>query len=167
MAARICCSICLGKSLSKSMDTALYPPPDQSGLPLEARSGLIVFDGVCVLCNGFVQFVLRHDKAAQFRFLIAQSEKGEALYAEMGLKHGDYDTNLVFIDGRLFVKLDAFLAVMNRLSWPWRLVWPLKYLPRRVKDWIYDRIARNRYRLFGKRESCMAPEASVKARFVE
>ncbi len=142
-------------------DLSFYP----SDLLPEPTAGLIVFDGVCVLCNGFVQFVLRHDKAARFKFLTAQSDRGEAIYARFGLKHGDYDTNLVFADGQLFQKLDAFLAVMGRLGWPWRLVTPLKYLPLPVKDWLYNRVARNRYQLFGKRETCMVPDASVRLRF--
>lgn len=128
---------------------------------------LIVFDGVCVLCNGFVQFVLRHDRRRDFKFLIAQSVRGEALYARLGLKHGDYDTNLVFIDGKLFEKLDAFLAVMQRLGWPWRMLLPLKYLPLAVKNWLYDRIARNRYRLFGKYDTCIVPDARIKSRFLD
>jgi predicted DCC family thiol-disulfide oxidoreductase YuxK len=134
------------------------------GLP---APNLIVFDGVCVLCNGFVQFVLRNDKDQTFKFLIAQSTQGEALYARLGLKHGDYDTNLVFIHGQLFEKLDAFLAVMKQLGWPWRLVLPLKYLPLPIKNWLYDRIARNRYWLFGKRDVCMVPDVSIKSRFLD
>ena len=133
----------------------------------DATSDFIVFDGVCVLCNGFVQFVLRNDKAKHFIFVTAQSDRGEALYARLGLKNGDSDTNLVFVDGQLFERLDAFLAVMNRLGWPWRIVTPLKYLPLPVKDWLYNRVARNRYQLFGKRESCMVPDASVRLRFLD
>jgi predicted DCC family thiol-disulfide oxidoreductase YuxK len=128
---------------------------------------LIVFDGVCVLCNGFVQFVLRHDRRKGFMFLAAQSVKGEALYAQLGLKHGDYDTNLVFIGGKLFEKLDAFLAVMRQLGWPWRVVYPLKYLPLSLKNWLYDRIARNRYRLFGRYETCIVPDAGIRSRFLD
>ncbi len=153
------------------MDIVVAPSPDRpdllATLLADRNSGLIVFDGVCVLCNGFVQFVLRYDKAAHFKFLTAQSERGEALYAQLGLKHGDYDTNLVFLDGKLYQKLDAFLAVMQQLGWPWRVFMPVKYLPQQVKDWLYDRIARNRYQLFGKRERCMVPDPSVKLRFLD
>jgi predicted DCC family thiol-disulfide oxidoreductase YuxK len=130
-------------------------------------NNLIVFDGVCVLCNGFVKFVLRNDKTQTFQFLTAQSSQGEALYARLGLKHDDYDTNLVFIDGQLFEKLDAFLAVMRALGWPWRAVAPLKYLPTPVKNWLYNRVARNRYWLFGKRDECMVPDLSVRSRFLD
>lgn len=128
---------------------------------------LIVFDGVCVLCNGFVQFVLRYDRQQHFKFLIAQSEKGEALYARLGLKHGDYDTNLVFIDGNLFEKFDAFLAVLQQLGWPWSLILPLKYLPLSLKNWLYDRIARNRYSLFGRYDACIVPDPGIISRFLD
>jgi predicted DCC family thiol-disulfide oxidoreductase YuxK len=127
---------------------------------------LIVFDGVCVLCNGFVQFVLRFDKTQKFQFLTAQSTQGEALYARLGLKHGDYDTNLVFIDGQLYEKLDALLAVLGQLGWPWRVLVPLKFMPLPLKNWLYDRIARNRYWLFGRRDVCMVPSSAVRARFL-
>jgi predicted DCC family thiol-disulfide oxidoreductase YuxK len=164
-----CRSNCLVMGVFGLMETAVIPPLTSypSDLLADAASGLIVFDGVCVLCNGFVQFVLRHDKAAHFKFLTAQSDRGEALYAQLGLKHGDYDTNLVFLDGQLFQNLDAFLAVMDRLGRPWRAAMPLKHLPLPVKDWLYNRVARNRYQLFGKRARCMVPDASVRARFLD
>ncbi len=120
-----------------------------------------------MLCNGFVQFVLRHDRLQEFKFLTAQSAKGEALYERFGLKHGDYDTNLVFIEGKLFEKLDAFLAVMWRLGWPWRVVFPLKYLPLPLKNWLYDRIACNRYQLFGRYDACIVPDVGIKSRLLD
>lgn len=127
---------------------------------------LIVFDGVCVLCNGFVQFILRRDTAGRFQFMTAQSKTGEALYARMGKKSGDYETYFFIADGKVYQKFDAFLAVMERMGWPWRVVMPLGYLPLPVKDWLYDRLARNRYRLFGKRDHCMVPDVDVRSRFV-
>ena len=136
------------------------PPPGLSG-------DIIVFDGLCVLCNGFVQFIIARDKAARFRFMTAQSKTGEALYARMGRKSGDYETYFFICDGRVHQKFDAFLAVMERMGWPWRLFAPLRIIPLPAKDWLYDRLARNRYCLFGKRESCMVPDAIVKARFLE
>jgi predicted DCC family thiol-disulfide oxidoreductase YuxK len=135
---------------------------------LAAVSGdLIVFDGVCVLCNGFVQFIIRRDRAGRFQFMMAQSKTGAALYARMGKTSGDYETYFFIADGKVYQKFDAFLAVMERMGWPWRVFMPLKILPLPLKDWLYDRLARNRYWLFGKRDQCMVPDAGVKARFVE
>lgn len=128
---------------------------------------VIVFDGVCVLCSGFMRFVLKHDRSQRYRFVIAQSPLGEALYAATGLKSGDYDTNLVFREGKLHQKLNAFIAVMGDVGWPWRAAILLKPLPEPVKNWLYDRIARNRYRIFGRTETCLVPDAAVKARFLD
>lgn len=127
---------------------------------------VIVFDGVCVLCSGFMRFVVAHDPDRRFSFVVAQSPLGEALYAHHGLKHDDYDTNLVFLDGVLHQKLDAFLAVMDRLGWPWRAFGVLRLLPCRARSWLYDRIARNRYAWFGRRSCCLVPDAALRARFI-
>lgn len=143
----------------------MTPAPDIH--PAIARRDVIVFDCHCVLCSGFARFVDRHDTPARFAFVIAQSALGEALYAHYGLKCSDYETNLVFLDGRLFRKLDALGAVMGRLGWPWRLLAALRMLPLPVQDWLYDRIARNRYRLFGRYDQCMVPDPGMKARFID
>jgi predicted DCC family thiol-disulfide oxidoreductase YuxK len=135
---------------------------------LEGVTGdLIVFDGVCVLCNGFVGFLIKRDQAGRFKFMAAQSKTGEALYARLGKKSGDYETYFFIADGVVYEKFDAVLEVMDRMDWPWRLVKPLRFLPLGLKNWLYDRIARNRYQLFGKRDQCMVPDAGVRARFVE
>ena len=127
---------------------------------------LIVFDGTCVLCSGFFAFVLRHDRAAAFDFAVAQSDLGEALYAYYGLKEADYETNLVILDGKLLAELDAFAAVMREIGGPWRLLAAGAWLPRRVKSWLYARIARNRFALLGRRETCYMPTPEVRARFL-
>jgi predicted DCC family thiol-disulfide oxidoreductase YuxK len=135
---------------------------------LEGMNGdLIVFDGVCVLCNGFVRFLIKRDKAGRFKFMTAQSKTGEALYARLGKKCGDYETYFFIADGVVYEKFDAVLEVMARMGWPWRAVKPLRLLPLGLKNWLYDRLARNRYELFGKRDQCMVPDASVSALFEE
>lgn len=127
---------------------------------------VIVFDGVCVLCSGFLKFMLRFDRKSNFHFIIAQSELGEALYAQLGLKSTDYDTNIVITGGQLHTKLDAFVAAMMQLGGVWRLAAIVKILPRAVSDWLYDRIARNRYAMFGRTDACMIPTPEIKARFL-
>lgn len=128
---------------------------------------VIVFDGVCVFCSGFMQFIHKRDRQGRFAFVLAQSELGEALYEYTGMKAGDYETNLVFIDGVLYHKLDTFCAVMGAVGWPWRGLAVLRFLPGGVKDWLYDRVARNRYALFGKYPVCMVPDERLKARFID
>jgi len=128
---------------------------------------IIVFDGECVLCSAFFKFVLKHDQENQFHFATAQSEFGEALYEYFGLKGDDYDTNLVLVEGQLFERMHAFFKVMDVVGYPWKGLTVFSVLPNRFLDWAYYRIARNRYALFGRRDTCLVPDASVKARFID
>lgn len=132
-----------------------------------STSHIMVFDGHCVLCSGVFRFIVKHDKHEQFKFVIAQSEQGEALYAATGRKSGDFDTNLVFIDGRMYERLDAFAAVMKELGGIWTPFSWVRVLPEFLKSFIYFCVARNRYRLFGRTDECMVPTASLKARFID
>jgi predicted DCC family thiol-disulfide oxidoreductase YuxK len=145
------------------------PEPNRSASPsqaYDARQPLIVFDGVCVFCSGFVQLILRLDREKRFRFATAQSPLGEALFRRHGLRTDDYDSNLAIIEGAAFTKLDSFVAVMAALGRPWRAVKVLLILPRPLRDWLYDRVARNRYALFGRRDSCEIPSAELRERLI-
>ena len=137
-------------------------PPE----PFDARHPLIVFDGVCVLCSGFVRMVVRLDRQSRFRFATAQSPFGQALFSKHGLRTDSYETNLVLVDGVAFTRLDSFVAVMSELGWPWRTASVLLLLPRPLRDWLYDRIAKNRYALFGRKDSCEVPSAEMRERFL-
>jgi len=136
-------------------------------LALIKDKNIIVFDGECVLCSGFFKFVLKHDHQKRFDFVIAQSNLGEALYAQYELKAEDYDTNLVILNGELHERLYGFFEVMKLLGMPWKLVAGFSFLPNWFLDWAYYRIARNRYTLFGRRDTCLIPDPAVKARFVD
>lgn len=131
------------------------------------RKPLIVFDGICHLCTGFVQFVIRWDREALFQFLPAQSPRGEALYARLGLKSGDWDSNLLVLEGRVYTELDAFIEIARRFGGLWRLMPILYVIPRPLRDWLYLRIARNRYAWFGKRDACYLPTAALASRFLD
>ena len=126
----------------------------------------IIFDGVCVLCNGWVKFVLRFDRQENFSFVIAQSDLGEQIYKELGLKSDDYDTFVIVRNGKMYTKLDGVFALTSTIGWPWKIVSIGRILPKGFKDWIYDRVAKNRYALFGKKDTCMMPTPDVKARFI-
>jgi len=130
-------------------------------------TNLVVFDGECVLCSAFFAFILRFDHRKAFSFAIAQSEFGENLYTRLGLKSDDYDTHIVIIDGRLYERLNGFFEVMRTLGFPWSILTLFSVLPDSILDWVYYKIARNRYRLFGKRGACMVPNAEVKSRFID
>ena len=128
---------------------------------------VIVFDGVCVMCSGFAQFVARRDTDRKFRFIAAQSPLGVALYRHFGLDPVNYETNLLIANGRLSVKMAAVLGIVTALGGCWRLVGVFGWLPAGLSDRIYEAIARNRYRLFGRRDRCIRPDASWSDRVIE
>ena len=126
--------------------------------------GVILFDGVCILCSGWVQFVVARDPAARFRFLAIQSPAGQAMAARLGIDAEDPETNALVWRGQAWFKADAALLVLGSLRW-WRWVWCGFLLPRPFRNWLYDRVARNRYRLFGRRDSCMMPDTALQRHF--
>ncbi len=108
------------------------------------RQPIIVFDGNCALCSGGIKFVLRHDKASRFNFIIAQSQLGEALYAHYGLKSEDYETNMLLDKGRVRIKSDGLLAMFTILGWLWKVLNIARILPNSWRDKAYAHIAENR-----------------------
>lgn len=125
----------------------------------------MVFDGVCVLCNGGVRFVLKREKRPNFVFATVQSPLGQRVLSALGQPRDGSASMVVIDEGRYFLKSDAVVQTARALKAPWS--WPalVRVLPRWLRDWIYDRIARNRYSLFGRYDSCMVPDAELKARF--
>ncbi|MGE3700443.1 MAG: thiol-disulfide oxidoreductase DCC family protein [Hyphomicrobiaceae bacterium] len=128
---------------------------------------LVVFDGVCVLCTGFARFILKRDARFAFRLTTAQSALGQALYRHYGLDPDTFESNLVLADGRAYAKLDTVAAVGTRLGGPWRALALARLVPRALGDRLYDLVARNRYRLFGRTESCMLPPPQWRDRFID
>ncbi|RZH68566.1 thiol-disulfide oxidoreductase DCC family protein [Natrinema altunense] len=130
---------------------------------------IILFDGVCNLCNGFVQFVLPRDTEGQFRFASLQSDVGTELLAEHDLPTDDLES-VVLIEGEdCYVKSDAVIRIARLLGGPYALLGPFRFLPQRLRDWGYDFVAARRYRWFGKKDQCTMPPADVDAgaRFLE
>ena len=134
--------------------------------PPHEPDGLMLFDGVCNLCHGAVQAVLAIDREGAIRFTPLQSPYGQALAARHGLNPESPDS-FVFLDqGRALTKTAAVAAILRRASRPWRWLAIIDHLPRGLTDRIYDAIARNRYRLFGRREHCLVPTEEQRARFI-
>ena len=127
----------------------------------------IVFDGTCILCNRFMKFILRFDRQQNFKFLTAQSGNGQVLYKHHDLDPTDFDTFLVFVDGKLHDRLDGVLAIYAKLGWPWKIACAAHILPRPIKNWLYARVAKNRYAIFGQYDECMMPTPDIKARFLD
>jgi predicted DCC family thiol-disulfide oxidoreductase YuxK len=127
---------------------------------------VLIFDGVCNICSFGVRVVLRHDRAGVFDFAFAQGPVGGALKRRHGLSPS-LDTVTVVDGDTVHVKSDAALYVAERLPYPWRLLHILRVLPRSWRDRLYDIVARNRYRWFGKRAACLAPPPEAAARFLD
>lgn len=128
---------------------------------------IVVFDGQCLLCNGWVQFLLRHDRRGRFRFASIQGEAGGRMLADAGLRVEGLQT-LLLVDGdRSWQHTDAILRVLHGLGWPWRLAWVAWLIPRPLRDGLYRWLARNRYRWFGRSAQCMVPDPQVAARFLD
>jgi len=128
---------------------------------------VLLFDGHCNLCNGAIQFVIRHDPEGVFSFAPLQSGAGERLRARADVTT-DADDSVVLIEGSdAYVKSAAVLRVARRLGLPWSLAWPLRVVPRGLRDAVYDFVAAHRYQVFGRREECMVPSPDVSDRFLD
>ena len=128
---------------------------------------VLLFDGVCNLCNGAVAFVIRRDPRARLRFAPLQSPAADALLASLGVARDRLPDSFVLVeDGRVHVRSTAALRVARRLRFPWPLLAVFLLVPRWLRDPVYDLVARNRYRWFGRREACMVPTAELRARFL-
>jgi predicted DCC family thiol-disulfide oxidoreductase YuxK len=128
---------------------------------------IVVFDAKCLLCNGWVQFLLKHDRNGVFQFASIQGVTGQTLLANAGLRVEGLQT-LLLVDGlNTWQHTSAIFRVLNGLGWPWRAAWLGWLVPAPVRDGLYRWIARNRYRLFGRSDSCLLPPADFKARFLD
>lgn len=128
---------------------------------------VIVFDGTCVLCNGWVRFLLRRDRRARFRFAAMQTPPGRALLAGHGLDPDD-PASFLLVDGAgAWTDTDAIARVLSDLGPPWRIAaHALRAVPKRVRDPLYRFVARHRYRLFGRHDRCVLPSPAEAARFL-
>jgi predicted DCC family thiol-disulfide oxidoreductase YuxK len=127
---------------------------------------ILLFDGVCNLCDGLVQFIIRHDKKEQFTFASLQSAAGRDLLRRFELPNDL--SSFVYIRGeRAYRRSAAVLLVLKDLGGLWQLAYACRLVPRFIRDWVYDLIARNRYRLWGKKDSCMLPAPRLKQRFLD
>ena len=127
---------------------------------------VILFDGVCVFCSRWVRFIVARDVSARFRFTPIQSAYGTRLAQAFGIDPADPDTNAVVHGGEVFFKSDAALTVLSLLP-GWRWVRMLFVVPAPLRNAVYNLVARNRYRIFGKYDACFVPDANLKTRIIE
>lgn len=133
---------------------------------MAAAPPIVLFDGVCNLCNGSVQFLLKRDREARFRFAALQSDTGRSLLAEHGLDPNALSSVVLIEDGKIWQESSAALRIARYLPGAWKLLRVFAAVPRPLRDAVYRWIARNRYRWFGKTETCWLPTPELKARFL-
>jgi predicted DCC family thiol-disulfide oxidoreductase YuxK len=127
---------------------------------------IILFDGVCNLCNASVQFVIARDPRARFRFGALQSEAAAACLQRLCVQGALTDSVVLIENDRIYTRSTAALRIARGLRFPWPVAFLLIAVPRPLRDWVYDFVARRRYRWFGKRDACMVPTPALRDRFL-
>jgi predicted DCC family thiol-disulfide oxidoreductase YuxK len=127
---------------------------------------IILFDGVCNFCDSSVQFIIKRDPKGYYKFAPLQGETGRKLLKEFNLKE-NLDSIVYIENDRYYKKSAAALKICMNLEGAWRLFVLLKILPTPIRDFFYDIIAKNRYKWFGKKDSCMIPSPEIRSRFLE
>jgi predicted DCC family thiol-disulfide oxidoreductase YuxK len=128
---------------------------------------IVLFDGICNLCNASVRFISRHDKDNKIQFASLQSEKAKELLKNVAFNNENLNSIVFIADQKIFLKSDAAIEIAKLLNGFPRYLQYFRIIPRFIRDIVYDLIARNRYRLFGKRDACMMPSAPLDKRFIE
>jgi predicted DCC family thiol-disulfide oxidoreductase YuxK len=132
---------------------------------MKEQNPIILFDGVCNLCNGTVDFLLKHDRKKQFRFASIQSETAQLLFRKFQIPP-ETDSVILIKSNKVYFESDAAIEIAGMLSFPWKLVVVFRIIPKKMRDNIYRRIAKNRYRWFGKRDICRIPAPSENDFFI-
>ena len=127
---------------------------------------LVLFDGVCNLCSSAVQFIIEHDAEGKIMFCSLQSERGQAILQHLGMNVADFDTFIFVENGTANVRSTGALKVMAHFGGWWRFWSVFQYVPRLIRDFFYNIVARNRYRWFGKKDECWLPTPELKKRFL-
>lgn len=128
---------------------------------------IILFDGVCNLCNGLVKFIIRHDPEGKICFAPLQFSFGKEFLDRHNLNPGDMNSVIYISGDRFYLRSAAILKILKDLGRGWRLLYGFIIVPRFIRDAAYDLVARYRYRIFGKKESCMVPSPEIRERFLE
>lgn len=137
----------------------------QDSLPQNKK--IILFDGVCNLCNSTVQFIIKNDKKDIFRFVALQSELGKEICEYIGIDQNKIDSIVLYNPSvAYYYKSSAVLEIASDLGGTYSLLTAFKILPEKLRNFIYDYIAKNRYKWYGKKESCMIPTPELKTKFL-
>jgi len=134
---------------------------------LSHKHPIIFYDGVCILCDKFIQFVHRNDQSDLFRFATLQDEAGQLIKSELNLVSEEKDETVILLyEGKTSIYSDVSIKVFRLLGWPYKIIAIFSIIPRKIRDAIYVFIARNRYKWFGKSEQCMIPTGTLKEKLL-
>lgn len=137
-----------------------------SNLQLMYKHPIILFDGICNLCNNSVQYVIKHDPNSVFRFASIQSDPGQNLLKQFNLQANNLNSFILIMGNKVYTRSTAALTVAKKLTGPIKLLYGFMIIPPFIRNVIYDLIAKNRYRWFGKKDSCMIPTTTLQWRFL-
>jgi len=127
---------------------------------------VILFDGVCNFCNAGINFIIRQDKKKIFRFAALQSDAGQNILKQYNLSTENFESFMLIDAGKVYHKSTAGLRVYGKLPWYWKWTQIFWIAPKFIRDAVYDFLARNRYKWFGKKDECMVPTPEIKNRFL-
>ncbi len=128
---------------------------------------IILFDGLCNLCDSLVQFVIKHDQQDQFRFVAIQSELGQKILLHIGIHNKHIDTVVLYIPGKAYyTKSNAAIQIAKSLGGFFHLGTVFRILPTPLRNWVYDFVAAKRYKWYGKKEVCMLPTPELASKFL-
>ena len=127
---------------------------------------IVLFDGVCNLCNGLVLFIIKRDRARKFKFASLQSETGQQRLKEFNRAKNEFESFVLIQGDQYFLKSTGVLKMLKELGGFWKLFYVFILIPRPLRDFLYDTIAKSRYKIFGKRNACMIPTPELKERFI-
>lgn len=154
--------------MAEGLDKTRYSYRSDPTVPDFDDSGPVtVMDGNCAVCSTGARLIARFDRRGEFRICRLQTELGQALLAHYGMDPEDPESWLYLEDGQAHRSLDAIIRAGRRMGGPGWLLQPLRLLPRSVRDWLYVKLARNRYRLFGRSDMCALPDEGLRARLME
>lgn len=133
--------------------------------PTANNKGILVFDGYCNLCSRLVHFIMKHDKKDLFRFAALQSEKTKELYKQFGIPMGYSDSVVLVLNNKFYTKSDAVFEISKHLGGLWPTLSIFRFIPRFIRDYFYDVIAKYRYKWFGMKKECFVPSENQKHKF--
>ena len=134
---------------------------------MNSSNSVILFDGVCNLCNHSVQFIIKRDKKNQLLFASLQGKTGQEILKKFNLPANDFNSFILLEGDKIYARSTAALRIAKKLGGGWKLLYGFMIIPRFIRDAVYNLIAKNRYKWFGKRDECMIPTPELKERFLD